>query len=180
MTAFISCEPTAGRHCHHCGISGTHRWRRLQHSRYLIHDKFQQEGTLPWQCISWAWAMSGLSCGSWTLLHWGLSEASIYRDHRATKAMEEKQLDTEGCQDWEDWRLWVFVTAQRLLLYLWICNCRAGSERSGTGVEQHPDVLRASWNYTSCLQKQERQAAVMGSRVTSSMVGRHLPMHMAR
>lgn len=41
------------------------------------------------------------------------------------------------------------------------------------------DVLQASWNYTSCLQKQERQAAMMGSRVTSGMVGRHLPMHMA-
>lgn len=145
MTAFTSCEPTAGRHCvitmGHCGISGTHRWRGLQHSRYLIHDKFQQEGTLPRQGLSCAWAMSGLSFGSWTLLHWGLNEASICRDHRATKAMEEKQLDTEGCQDWEDQRLWVFVTAQRPLLYLCICNCRAVSEHPGTGVDKHSAVM---------------------------------------
>lgn len=182
MTAFISCEPTAGRHCHHCGISGTHRWRRLQHSRYLIHDKFQQEGTLPWQCISWAWAMSGLSCGSWDSLalrpQWSLhlQRPQSHKSHGGETA-GHRRLSRLGrlkavsfCNSTKASALPVDLQLQSRQWALW----------HWCGPTPSSDVLRASWNYTSCLQKQERQAAVMGSRVTSCMVGRHLPMHMAR
>lgn len=159
-------------------------WETLCHD--LWHPGAEGLGTLSMTCSSrrahcpgldWlcAWATSGLPCGRWTLLHWGLSEPSICRDHRATEAMEEKQLDT-GRLKVMSFRNSTKTSALPPDLQL---QNRQWAPWHWWGQTPSSDVLRVSWDCTSCLQKQERQAAVMGSTVTSKRVGRHLPVHTA-
>lgn len=172
-------------------------WWQHSHAKWaqtLCHDLWHPDaeglGTLSMTCsrahcpgLDWlcAWATSGFSCGKWTLLHWSLSEPSICRNHRATEAMEEKQLDTRRLSRWGRLKFVSFCNstkASALPVDLQLQN-RQWAPWHWWGQTFSSDVLRVSWDCTWCLQKRERQAAVMGSRVTSKRIGRHLPMHRA-
>lgn len=142
MTTFTSCEPTAGRHCvitvGSLALTGEEGYRTAD---TLSMTSSSRRAHCPGSVslVPEPWVVSpvgaGLSC----------TEASVRPPSAETtepqKPWRRNSWTQKAGQDWEDWRLWVLVTAQRLLLYLWICNCRAGSERSGTGVDQHPAVM---------------------------------------
>lgn len=104
---------TAGRHS--VMVSGTHRCHRPQHSRHLIHDQLQQEGTLsrPWLslCLRYEWS-----------LLWEVGSLALRPQSAETtepqKPGRRDRWRQKDCQDGEDWRLWILVTAQMLLLYL--------------------------------------------------------------
>lgn len=153
-------------------ISGTHRCRD-QHSRYLIHYKFQPEGTLPWAWLSlWLghersllWEVDSLALRP----QWGLH---VQRP-QSCKSQGGEQLDTERLSRWGILKAMSFcnsIKASALPVDLQLQN-RQWVPWHWWGQTPSSDVLRATWDCTSRLQKQERQAAVMGSRVISCTVG---------